>query len=230
MGSSIISWSAHQQKMISLSTCEAKYVPASEAAKEITWLCTLLYEIKFAQPSATPLLCDNIGGITLSEDSSYHSKIKHIDIRVHSICEQVSWGQLKLHYVKSINNSADISTKALPCKYFKCLWACLSLQWGIKEECWSICTWLMWQVTSSGVEWLEYKPLYIVSFVPPFPLSIIKIWEAQMLESGGMDDQGEKWCHRCHSWYECSAVPLGWVLFVHRFHSYILLFLLYLLC
>jgi hypothetical protein len=113
LGSGTITWCAHQQKTVSLSTCEAEYVAASDASKELTWLWTLLHEIEFTQPSATPLLCDNTGGITLSEDASYHSKVKHIDIAVHTIHERVSRGQIKLHYVKSQNNTADIFTKAL---------------------------------------------------------------------------------------------------------------------
>jgi hypothetical protein len=113
LGSSTITWCACQQKTVSLSTCEAEYVAASDASKELTWLWTLLHEIEFTQLSATPLLCDNTGGITLSEDASYHSKVKHIDIAVHAIHKQVSHRQIKLHYVKSQNNTADIFTKAL---------------------------------------------------------------------------------------------------------------------
>lgn len=128
MGSGMVTWSARQQKTVSLSTCKAEYVAASDAAKELTWLQTLLLELNFAQPSAMPLLCDNTGGITLSEDASYHSKVKHIDIAVHSIRERVSRGQLKLSYVKSLNNAADIFTKALARKDFERLRLCLGLQ------------------------------------------------------------------------------------------------------
>jgi hypothetical protein len=83
----MITWSAGQQKTVSLSTCKAEYIATSDASKEIAWLHTLLHELKFMQTSATPLLCDNTGGITLSEDASYHSKVKHIDITVHFIQE-----------------------------------------------------------------------------------------------------------------------------------------------
>jgi hypothetical protein len=117
--SGLITWSTRQQKTISLSTSEAKYITASEAAKEVTWLHTLLHELEFTQPSATPLLCNNTGGITLSEDVSYHSKVKHINISVHSIRECVAHGQIKLHYVKSMNNVANIFTKSLPHKDFE---------------------------------------------------------------------------------------------------------------
>lgn len=128
LGSGMVTWSARQQKTVSLSTCEAEYLAASDASKELTWLRTLLLELNFVQPSATPLLCDNTGGITLSEDASFHSKVKHIDIAVHSIRERVSRGQLKLSYIKSMNNAADIFTKALPRKDFERLRTCLGLQ------------------------------------------------------------------------------------------------------
>jgi hypothetical protein len=124
----MVTWSARQQKTVSLSTCEAEYVAASDAAKELTWIRTLLREIDFIQPSATPLLCDNAGGITLSEDASYRSKVKHIDINVHSIRKRVALGQLKLHYVRSVNNSSDIFTKSLPRKDFEHLRLSLGLK------------------------------------------------------------------------------------------------------
>jgi hypothetical protein len=85
LGSGAVTWSARQQKTVSLSTCEAEYVAASDTAKELIWLHMLLSEMDFAQPTATPLLCDNTRGIVLSEDASYHSKVKHIDIAVHSL-------------------------------------------------------------------------------------------------------------------------------------------------
>lgn len=45
----MVIWSIHQQKTISLSTCEAKYVAASEAASELKWLRMLLGELEFMQ-------------------------------------------------------------------------------------------------------------------------------------------------------------------------------------
>ncbi|KIK40800.1 hypothetical protein CY34DRAFT_48479, partial [Suillus luteus UH-Slu-Lm8-n1] len=58
---------------ISLSIYKAKYVTASDAVKELTWICMLLFKLDFPQPFTVSLLCNNTGGITLSEDVSYHS-------------------------------------------------------------------------------------------------------------------------------------------------------------
>lgn len=128
LGLGMVTWSACQQKTVSLSTCKAEYVTASDAAKELAWICTLLCEIDFIQPSTTPLLRDNTGGITLSEDASYHSKVKHINVNIHSISKRVALSQLTLHYVRSLNNSANIFTKALPHKDFEHLRVSLGLQ------------------------------------------------------------------------------------------------------
>jgi hypothetical protein len=119
LGGGAITWSARQQKTVSLSTCEAEYMAASEAASELTWLRSLLSELNFTQLSATPLLCDNNGSIILTEDSSFHAHIKQIDIKYHSIRQKVKLGQLTLHYVPSKDNLADIFMKPLPCKDFE---------------------------------------------------------------------------------------------------------------
>jgi hypothetical protein len=98
---------------VSLSTCEAEYVAVSEAATEIAWLCMLLDALSFSQTSASPLMCDNNSPIVLMEDTSYHVKVKHIDIAYHSIREHVSQHQIKVHYIHTHKNLADIFTKAL---------------------------------------------------------------------------------------------------------------------
>ena len=128
LGGGFVTWSARQQKTVALSTCEAEYVAASEAGKEIAWLRMLLHEIEFPQLSSSPLMCDNNGAIVLTEDSSFHARVKHIDIAHHSIRERVSRRQLKLHYVRSKDNIADIFTKALPRKDYDRLRTCLGLR------------------------------------------------------------------------------------------------------
>jgi hypothetical protein len=125
----IVTWSAWQQKTIALSTCEAEYVAAAEARKEIKWIHTVLHELRFTQSSASLFMCDNNRAIILTEDNSFHTHVKHIDMAYHSICKGVLYWQLKWHYVWSKENIADIFTKALAKPDFMCLCAYLGLQW-----------------------------------------------------------------------------------------------------
>jgi hypothetical protein len=41
----LIAWGSHKQLIIALFTCEAEYVTASDAAREVTWLRNLFAEI-----------------------------------------------------------------------------------------------------------------------------------------------------------------------------------------
>lgn len=86
---------------------------ASEAGKEIVCIRMLLHELGFGQPSASPLMCDNNGAIVLTEDTSFHTRVKHIDIAYHSLRKRIARCQLKVHYVRMHENIADIFTKAL---------------------------------------------------------------------------------------------------------------------
>ena len=78
LGLGPISWGARKQKTIAMSSCEAKYVAASEAAKEIAWLCQLLNGIGFPQTDPTIMRADNNSAICLSNDPSFHAQAKHM--------------------------------------------------------------------------------------------------------------------------------------------------------
>jgi len=119
LGSGVISWTTRKQKTVASSSCEAEYTAAFECGKEAVWLRTLLSSIDFAPAASTPILCDNNAAINLSEDPSLHQRVKHIDIKFHFLRERVHSGDLKLSYVNTHDNIADIFTKALDTTKFE---------------------------------------------------------------------------------------------------------------
>ena len=120
-----------------MSSCEAKYVAASEAAKEIAWLRQLLDGIGFPQVDPTIMHADNNGAICLSNDPSFHAQAKHIHVRHHYICELVQNNTIKLKYICSKDNIADIFTKPLELQAFTKLHNLLHLTTvhSAEEEC-----------------------------------------------------------------------------------------------
>jgi len=58
-------------------------------------------------------MCDNTNAINLSTNIVQHSKTKHIAIKYHFLREQVQDQMVKLDYVPSKENIADIFTKPL---------------------------------------------------------------------------------------------------------------------
>ena len=108
-----VSWSSKTQAVIALSSTEAEYIAGTHAAKEAKWLTMLLSEIGVEPPRPFPVLADNMSAIALSKDNAFHSRTKHIDIPYHYIREAVEVGDLRLDYVKTDENLADVFTKAL---------------------------------------------------------------------------------------------------------------------
>jgi hypothetical protein len=93
---------------------EAEYVAVTRAAQQALWMHAFLGEIGLDQPLPTTLYCDNASAIALALSTKGHQRAKHIDICHHYIHECVSDGQITLQHVPSVDNIADVFTKALP--------------------------------------------------------------------------------------------------------------------
>jgi len=112
-GGGTISWSSKQQSVVALSTCEAEYIACTHSARQIIWLRSLFSELGFPQNDATPLYCDNQGTVACSHDPHSHSRMKHMDIRIHFIRDCVNSGVIYVHHIPGAENSADLFTKKL---------------------------------------------------------------------------------------------------------------------
>ncbi|KAJ9567521.1 hypothetical protein OSB04_003487 [Centaurea solstitialis] len=116
-----ISWRAHLQPTVALSTTEAEYMAVSEAVKEGVWLKGFLGELS-ERLKVEEVFCDNQGAVLLTKDRVLHDRTKHIDIRHHYIREVVARGDLKVVKISTDDNAADMLTKPLPvAKFNLCL-------------------------------------------------------------------------------------------------------------
>ncbi|RSH93081.1 hypothetical protein EHS25_007434 [Saitozyma podzolica] len=113
LGGSAIVWTSRRQATVASSTVEAEYVAVSEAAREAVWLKGLLDELGVTPKEPTPLWCDNQGAIRLARNPGTHRRTKHIAIRWHLIRELIEDGVVRLGYVPTASQVADIFTKAL---------------------------------------------------------------------------------------------------------------------
>jgi hypothetical protein len=108
-----IAWSSMKQSIIVLSTAEAEYVAATHVTKEVIWLHALFLELGIKAPTPT-ILSDNQAAIAITHHPEFHARTKHIDIALHFVRDMVREGKMKIHYVRSEDNIADICTKGLP--------------------------------------------------------------------------------------------------------------------
>ena len=67
------------------------------------------------------IMCDNTSAINISKNPIMHSRTKHIAIRYHFLKEKVAEGEVKLEFVPTSEQVADIFTKPLPKEVFEYL-------------------------------------------------------------------------------------------------------------
>jgi hypothetical protein len=119
IGSGIISWFSRKQRSVTLSSAEAEYMAASLAACDALWLRKLLLGLFRQELEAIVIHCDNQSCIKLYENSVFHDHSKHTDIRYHFIKDCVQRGALRLDYIHTDEQMADIFTKALSKQKFE---------------------------------------------------------------------------------------------------------------
>ena len=119
LSSSAINWRATLQLTVALSTTEAEYMAAAEAANEALWLKRLVTELGVEQEAASVLFCDSQSAIHLTKNQMYHERTKHIDVRFHFLRDEVSEGNIVVKKVGTADNPADMLTKPVPTNKFK---------------------------------------------------------------------------------------------------------------
>ncbi|XP_056862419.1 secreted RxLR effector protein 161-like [Raphanus sativus] len=89
LGESPITWSSTKQELVALSSCEAEFMAATEAAKQAIWLQELLSEVDGTQSERVVIKVDNKSAIALTKNPVFHGRSKHIHRRFHFIRECV---------------------------------------------------------------------------------------------------------------------------------------------
>eukprot|EP00253_Pinus_taeda_P027417 PITA_27417 len=121
IGSRLVSWFNKKQSSIALSTAEAEYVAAASCCTQLLWMMQTLQDFQITCTPPISILCDNTSAISISKNPFMHSKTKHIQMKYHFLREQVLEQKVKLEYVPSKEQVADILTKPLPRETFEYL-------------------------------------------------------------------------------------------------------------
>ncbi|CAI7846171.1 unnamed protein product [Closterium sp. NIES-54] len=118
LGSGSVSWRSTRSSSVLSSSCEAEIYAGAMAAQELRWLTYLMTDLG-EQPRSPPVLyVDNKAMLALCREHRLEHRTKHIALRYFLARELQQRGQLRLAYVASEANTADIFTKALlPCDH-----------------------------------------------------------------------------------------------------------------
>ncbi|CAI7837276.1 unnamed protein product [Closterium sp. NIES-53] len=130
LGSGSVSWRSTRSSSVLSSSCEAEIYAGAMAAQELRWLTYLLTDLGEPPRSPPVLYADNNAMLALCREHRLEHRTKHIALRYFLARELHQRGQLRLAYVASQANTADIFTKALqPCDHqrFCTMLACFAL-------------------------------------------------------------------------------------------------------
>ncbi|CAI5961709.1 unnamed protein product [Closterium sp. NIES-65] len=118
LGSGSVSWRATRSSSVLGSSCEAEIYAGAMAAQELRWLTYLLTDLGEPPRSPPVLYVDNKPMLALCREQRLEQRTKHIALRYFLARELQQRGQLRLAYVASEVNGADVFTKALaPCDH-----------------------------------------------------------------------------------------------------------------
>ncbi|KAL8166907.1 hypothetical protein V2J09_008406 [Rumex salicifolius] len=113
LGKTPISWSSKKQRSVARSSTEAEYKALADTASELLWVMSLLRELHVSNAEQPVIYCDNMGATSLSSNPVFHSRMKHIALAFHFVREQVQKGLLRVSYISTNDQLADVLTKPL---------------------------------------------------------------------------------------------------------------------
>ena len=125
-----ILWCSRRQDTVALSTAEAEFMAAVEAAKRLIHASNILNDLGHIQGPIT-LFEDNTAVIALTEGNASpgNGRMKHFDIKLHWLIEIVKRKVIRLSYCQTNRQVADMLTKSLPLPAFR---ACI--QYALDPE------------------------------------------------------------------------------------------------
>ena len=83
-------------------------------AAKVAWIRMLLCDLHIFLASCPTLWCDNTSTISLTSNPVFHTRAKHVEVNYHFEREHVVRGDLKVQFIPTIDQLADLLTKALP--------------------------------------------------------------------------------------------------------------------
>ncbi|CAI7874906.1 unnamed protein product [Closterium sp. NIES-53] len=113
LGSGSVSWRSTRSSYMLGSSCEAKIYAGAMAAQELRWLSYLLTDLGGRPRSPLVLYVNNKAMLALCHEQRLEHRTKHIALRYFLARELQQRYQLRLSYVASRANTADVFTKAL---------------------------------------------------------------------------------------------------------------------
>ena len=118
LGESWISWKTKKQSTIYRSSSKVEYRALATTCCEIQWLIYLLKDLCITPCNIASLFYDSESARHIARNNSFHERTKHIEIDCHVVREKLEQQLFHLLPIRSMEQPADIFTKALDHEVF----------------------------------------------------------------------------------------------------------------
>lgn len=108
-----ISWSSKKQATVAVSSTDAEAKALTEGIREAIWLRTLSTKIHGNIPNPISIFCNNQSTLKAARNPVHHEQLKHIELWLHFIRENVITGIVDILYIPTRDQIADLLTKPL---------------------------------------------------------------------------------------------------------------------
>ncbi|XRB07636.1 opia protein [Pycnococcus provasolii] len=112
VGQGAFAWRSTKQSLVAQSSTESELIALADSCNAVIITRRLLGELGLIN-KPTQIFEDNMSAITILSDIIYSGRTKHIDVRLKSIRDRLQDGSLKLTYVPTDRQLADMFTKGL---------------------------------------------------------------------------------------------------------------------
>lgn len=113
LGNSPLSWKTKKQDVVSFSSAEAEYRSMSLTLRELKWLKKLMQDLGVRHDEPMKFHCDSKSAIHIATNQVFHERTKHIENDCHAVRDAVQESLIRLCFIRSEAQLADVFTKAL---------------------------------------------------------------------------------------------------------------------
>jgi len=120
LGGGPVDWKSKMQATVAASSAESEYISTFHSCRNIVYFRELLKELEITQTGSTIIWQDNKACIAMSKNAGVnHNNNKHILLKYHYIRELAESDIIRLEYIETIDQIADILTKATAPQVFR---------------------------------------------------------------------------------------------------------------
>ena len=107
-------WKSKKQTLSAQSSTEAEYIAIAQAGCKARWFRNLYTELGFPIADPIPIMCDNWGMISMTQNAHSTQRSRHIDLKWHIIKQIIAKKLVTIIACHDEDQTADILTKPIP--------------------------------------------------------------------------------------------------------------------